>query len=61
LGEVLREGTSGQIRKSWLTTTGLVLLAFAQYTVLAPIYWVQLFRNISRLKRANPPGPSPPA
>ena len=58
LGEVLREGTCGHIRKSWLTVTGLVILSFAEYFVLAPIYWFFLFRNLAR--KPAPTEPSEP-
>jgi hypothetical protein len=61
LGEVLREGTSGNIRKSWLTVTGLVVLSLVEYFVLAPIYWFFLFRNLSRKRNHAEPEPTPPA
>ena len=47
LGEVLREGTSGRVRKSWLTVAGYVVLSLIEYAVFAPIYWFFLFRNLS--------------
>lgn len=56
LGEVLREGTSGRVRKSWLTVTGYLVLSLIEYAVLAPIYWFFLFRNLSR---QSGPGSSP--
>jgi len=48
LGEVLREGTSGRVRKSWLTVTGFIFLSLIEYLVFAPISWFLLFRNLSR-------------
>lgn len=51
LGEVLRDGTSGRFRKSWLTVTGYLMLSLIEYVVFAPIYWFFLFRNLS----AKPP------
>jgi len=60
LGEVLREGTSGHIRKSWLTVSGFVVLSLIEYTVLAPIYWFQLIRNLSRHSRPQSLNDDPP-
>ncbi|HEU5072347.1 MAG TPA: zinc ribbon domain-containing protein [Verrucomicrobiae bacterium] len=48
LGEVLREGTTGHVRKSWLTVAGFLLLSLIEYLVLAPIYWFFFFRNLSQ-------------
>ena len=61
LGEVLREGTSGRVRKTWLTVAGYLTLSLAEYAVFAPVYWFFLFRN---LMRQDPPAaakPVPPA
>jgi len=55
LGEVLREGTTGNVRKSWLTVTGLIVLSAVEYFVLAPIYWFFLFRNLSRKRTPAEP------
>ena len=60
LGEVLREGTSGRVRKSWLTVTGYIVLSCIEYFVLAPIYWFFLFRNLSRQNNPAPVSEEPP-
>ena len=60
LGEVLREGTSGHFRKSWFTIAGFLLVSFAEYFVLAPIYWFFLFRNVVRPASSPPVAEAPP-
>lgn len=60
LGEVLREGTSGRVRKSWLTVTGFIMLSLVEYVVFAPIYWFFLFRNLVRTKDHTPTEEAPP-
>jgi hypothetical protein len=59
IGEVLREGTSGPIRKSWLTVVGYLILSLAEYLIFAPLYWYFLFRNLAR--KPAPTEPSGPA
>lgn len=57
LGDVLRTGTTGPLKRSWITVTGLVLLSLTQYVFLAPIYWILLAVNWRRQHRAlTPPG-----
>jgi hypothetical protein len=60
LGEVLREGTSGRVRKSWLTVAGYVILSLAEYVIFAPIYWFFLFRNLSRKEEQQTAESVPP-
>jgi hypothetical protein len=60
MGEVLREGTTGRVRKSWLTIVGFVFLSLIEYTLLAPVYWFLLFRNLSRQRGPQPPVEGPP-
>lgn len=60
LGEVLREGTSGRVRKSWLTIAGFLVLSAVEYLVLAPIYWFFLFRNLSHQAPESPVSDAPP-
>ena len=60
LGEVLREGTSGRLRKSWLTVAGFIFLSLIEYVVFAPIYWFFLFRNLSRQNPDGPASQAPP-
>jgi hypothetical protein len=45
-GEVLRAGTHGHLRRSPLIIVGYVLLSFAMYFILAPIYLFFLIRNL---------------
>ena len=58
LGDVLRLGTMGRFRVSWLTITGYLLLS-TKYACFAPVYWVLLFMNVggSPLKAAAAPPP----
>jgi len=60
MGELLRDGTGGEIRKSWLTVAGYLILSLAEYVVFAPIYWFFLFRNLSRIGRQAHSGDVPP-
>jgi hypothetical protein len=60
LGEVLRAGTSGRVRKSWLTVGGFVLLSLLEYIVFAPIYWFFLFRNLAQTNDDAPTEEAPP-
>lgn len=60
LGEVLREGTSGRVRRSWLTVTGYILLSLVEYAVFAPVYWFFLFRNLARKNNPLPTEEAPP-
>ena len=57
-GEVYRNGASGKLRPSPLILTGYFLLSFT-FGLLAPIYWVMLFRNWRRMKKEMPE-PEPP-
>ena len=49
LGDALLTGTNRAFPVNWLTVTGFLLLSAAQYTLLAPVYWYFLFRNIGRM------------
>ena len=60
LGEVLRTGTSGPVRKSWLTVTGFILLSLLEYVVFAPVYWFFLYRNLSGKTALKPEEDAPP-
>jgi len=48
LGEVLRAGAFGQIRWSWLTVLGYLLLSAGEYVIFAPVYWFRCIRNMAR-------------
>lgn len=52
-GHVLRLGTSGEFQRNWKTIGGYVVVALATYGFLAPIYWVQLIRNLCRQRPAK--------
>ena len=60
VGEMLRSGTSGCFRPRGIALLGFVLVSLEQYTVFAPLYWVQLFLNLRRQRRAAAT-PAPPA
>ncbi len=51
LGEVLRLGTYGRIKKNPVTVAGYLLLSVAEYNVFAPLYWYFFFRNLRNCKR----------
>lgn len=51
IGEVLRTGTTGAFRLTRLNILAFVLFSLLQYSVFAPIYWIQLARNVLRLRR----------
>jgi hypothetical protein len=56
VGFVLRIGTFGAFKRSWINVAGFVLLGLIQYVVFAPAYWFMLMRNLSH-RRALPPSP----
>lgn len=45
VGHMLRIGTSGEFRRSPLSVLGFLLFSFAEYTLLAPVYWFFLLRS----------------
>jgi hypothetical protein len=49
-GEVLRAGVTDRIRRSSFITIGFVLLSVATFTILAPIYWFFLLKNLQRIE-----------
>lgn len=65
LGHVLRQGASGDFRRTPITLGGFWLLSLAEYTVLAPVYWYRLYRSQRQPQRTTPTpepleGPVPP-
>ncbi len=56
LGDTLRLGTAGQFHRTFVTEFGFLLLALAEYSVFAPLYWIRFF-----LPRSSRPPPSLPA
>lgn len=52
-GEVYRNGASGKMRPSALIITGYFLLSFS-FGFFAPVYWIILFKNFRRMKKAMP-------
>jgi hypothetical protein len=59
LGELLRDGTRGRFIVRPLVVWGYIVLGAAQYLLLAPVYWWQLWQNVRRLRAeaAAPPAP----
>jgi hypothetical protein len=46
IGHTLRIGTSGSFKRSPLTIAGFFLFTFAEYSLLAPIYWVVFLKKL---------------
>jgi len=55
VGELLRTGTSGSFRRSWLTLAGFVILGAMEYLLFAPVYWLCLVLNLRRRNDSPPP------
>jgi hypothetical protein len=47
-GEVLQNGTHDRMRKKPLIIIGYLLYTFSAFTLLAPVYWIFLFKNLYR-------------
>jgi hypothetical protein len=60
LGEALREGSFGKLRPDWVSVAGYFLLSLSM-SLLAPLYWVQLFKNLARQRQAPAKPPAAPA
>jgi hypothetical protein len=54
LGEMLRLGVSGPIKRNVTTILGYLLLSLSEYLIFAPLYWFFLFRNLLRLRHEVP-------
>lgn len=54
IGHTLRIGTSGDFKRSPLTIVGFFLFTFAEYSLLAPIYWVVFLKNLSQTSPSQP-------
>ena len=48
IGHALRVGADGEYKRSPMTVLGYFLLALAEYTVFAPVYWYWLLRRMPR-------------
>ena len=55
IGHALRVGTEGEYKRSPMAVLGYLLLALAEYTVFAPVYWYWLFRRMPRKEPSSPP------
>jgi len=55
VGEVLRNGTNGQVRRTPLTVAGYLLLSFAEYVFFAPLYWYRWWKG-NACREAELPG-----
>ncbi len=53
-GEVLRAGVTERLRRSPLIVIGYVLLSLGLFTLVAPVYWVFLFKNLRHDVRPEP-------
>jgi len=51
-GEVLRNGVHDKLPPKPLIVAGYLLVSLSMYLVFAPIYWIFLFRNLSRQKES---------
>jgi hypothetical protein len=47
-GEVFRNGVTARLPRNALTVCGYVLISFS-YLMLAPIYWIFLIKNLTRV------------
>jgi len=54
-GEVLRNGVNDRLPPSPLIVAGYLLVSLNLYLFFAPIYWIFLFRNLSRPKESTVP------
>jgi hypothetical protein len=54
IGHTLRIGTEGTFKRSPLVIAGFFLFSLAEYTVFAPVYWVQFLKHVR-----SPPPPNP--
>jgi len=59
IGEVFRSGVGPEARFTPLTTTGYILIGLSHWGYLAPLYYLRLFLNFRKLRRASrrPSGP----
>ena len=55
IGHALRVGTEGEYKRSPMALLGYFLLALAEYTVFAPVYWYWLIRRMPRKEPSAPP------
>ena len=51
-GEVLRNGMKDRFSRKGLIAAGLMLVTLSQYAILAPIYWIPLFKNLKNRAKA---------
>jgi hypothetical protein len=55
IGHALRVGADGEYKRSPMTVLGYFLLALAEYTVFAPVYWYWLLRRMPRKEHSAHP------
>jgi hypothetical protein len=60
VGEALRSGVGPEANFTPFETTAYVAVGLMEYTVFAPIYFIQLYRNYRRLKRKLDTETQPP-
>jgi len=49
-GEILRNGVDSKLPANSFNIAGYLLYSLANYTFLAPVYWICFFKNQQRLK-----------
>jgi hypothetical protein len=58
IGEVFSAGAWRKVPINGLTIVGYLLTSVFEYTIFAPLYWIRLWQNISRIRKE---ALSPPA
>lgn len=53
VGDTLRLGASGRFKRSPLIVIGFMLVAWEIFPLIAPFYWVRLFKNMFNQSRAD--------
>ena len=46
IGEVLRNGVAGRMRKNPLVIIGYLIFSLGNYFIIAPLYWLLFFTNL---------------
>ena len=54
-GEVLRNGVNDKLPRNALIVAGYLFLSVDMYMIFAPIYWVFLFKNLTRQREPVEP------
>ena len=54
IGEVFTAGAWRNVPVNALTVIGFFLASVSEYMIFAPLYWIRLWRNLSRIRREAP-------